>query len=192
MRDEKGRFIKGAISERRNGKDLKCKLCYRVVYVPKYRLKTFGFCSVSCSARFNYEKLAPKMIQGAKNRIYHQNDCSCFRCRSMKGEDHYNWRGGRQKHGDGYIQLYKPDHPSSDKRGRIMEHRYVMEVYLGRVLDKDEHIHHLNGDKTDNRIENLKIMSNKEHLELHWGGQILILLKMLEKLNLRSEIVYEG
>ena len=43
----------------------------------------------------------------------------------------------------------------------------VMEQFLGRPLLREEHIHHKNGNKLDNRIENLQIMSNSEHLKLH-------------------------
>lgn len=49
----------------------------------------------------------------------------------------------------------------------INEHRYLMEQKVGRKLKRNEYVHHINGDKLDNRIENLMIMSPQEHNELH-------------------------
>lgn len=49
---------------------------------------------------------------------------------------------------------------------RIREHRFVMQNYLGRLLLPHEHVHHINGDGLDNRIENLQLLSNSEHQKL--------------------------
>jgi ribosomal protein L37AE/L43A len=49
---------------------------------------------------------------------------------------------------------------------QVREHRYVMEQFLGRKLLTNEHIHHINGDPTDNRIENLQVLTNSEHQKL--------------------------
>ncbi len=66
-----------------------------------------------------------------------------------------NGMGHREPHG--YIYLTKMRHPNAQKKGRIYEHTFVMSEYLGRPLKKGESVHHKNGVRDDNRIENLEL-----------------------------------
>lgn len=75
--------------------------------------------------------------------------------------------GHKKKRSDGYIAVYFPDHPKSNKDGYIMEHILVMECLIGRHLNENEVVHHRNHKRDDNRAENLQLMSKKEHMSLH-------------------------
>lgn len=59
------------------------------------------------------------------------------------------------------------------KRILIDEHRKIVEDYIGRKLSSNEIVHHKNGNKSDNRIENLQIMTLAEHTSLHFKGKKL-------------------
>lgn len=88
--------------------------------------------------------------------------------RNARGEKARNWKGGRNLHSEDYIRIYKPNHPSACSYGYVYEHRFVMEQRIGRHLHTHEIVHHINGIKTDNRIENLELISNQsEHCKFH-------------------------
>jgi len=79
--------------------------------------------------------------------------------KARKGKRGGNWSGGRIKDRFGYIQIWKPNHPNAKLAGYVHEHRLVMSEHLGRPLESYEYVHHKNGIKDDNRLENLEIMT---------------------------------
>ena len=92
-------------------------------------------------------------------------------------ENHSHWKGGRYKHDKGYVYVLKPDHPYTSSKGYVFEHRLVMEQHLGRYLIPNiDDIHHINGIKNDNRIENLQLFEHGTHSSLthrkYFGDEI--------------------
>lgn len=100
--------------------------------------------------------------------------CSWQQKMLRQGKLHPNWKGGRNTDQFGYIRVQLlPGDPyyAMSQKGKKMrcgtsmvyEHRLVMAKHLGRLLKPDEPVHHLNGVKHDNRIENLCLLSPHTH-----------------------------
>lgn len=89
--------------------------------------------------------------------------CGCLKrdlCRAATGKNAKNWKGGYRyvaKGAGGYVQMMNPE-----TRKRTYEHVYVMERHLGRELFTHESVHHKNGIRTDNRLENLELWSSSQ------------------------------
>lgn len=122
------------------------------------------FCSNKCygtflkdnpSARNHFKDGAKAWNKGLKG--YHS------------GKRHWKWKGGRRLNkSNGYIEIYTPGHPYTNYKKIVYEHRLIMEKHIDRFLYPKERVHHINGIKTDNRIENLQLFpSNSKHVEYH-------------------------
>ncbi len=144
-------------------------------------------CGEKCSKinKLKKTKLYSSKLKLAKycllcNNIMHLSSkfCkSCSRKEYLKNNEHplkgklgkssFNWKGGRRIIGRGYIHIYQPNHPNNVD-SCVREHRLVMEKHLGRYLTKEEVVHHINGIRNDNRLENLMLFKNSgEHSAYH-------------------------
>ncbi len=105
-----------------------------------------------------------------------------------------NWKGGRIVTSR-YVWIYKPEHPYARKSGYVQEHRIIVEQNIGRILEPQEMVHHLNGNPQDNRIENLQVASKKEHSRSHFDdckkmAELIEEIDRLKKLLDENKIAY--
>lgn len=100
--------------------------------------------------------------------------------RNQTGKLNHSWKGGRvlvakkreigQKYsfGNGYYYILAPEHPNANKSGYVAEHIFIITQEIGRALEDDEIVHHINLNKHDNRLENLALTNRKKHGKWHY------------------------
>lgn len=105
--------------------------------------------------------------------------CGCYKkelLSSKQGCNHHSWKGGRFKNTSGYIEI-------SINKEYFLEHRIIMERKIGRKLNSNETVHHINGFKDDNRIENLELWAGT-HIK---GQRVSDLVKWAKEILLQYE-----
>lgn len=117
------------------------------------------------------ESLKRSKRQGLCKQCYHK----------LRGINSSHWKGGKCKSSTGYIEIkLQPDdffYPMVTKSGYVREHRLVMAKHLNRCLLSWEVVHHKNGIKDDNRIENLHLLSCQNEHNVMINRQLIKLQK---------------
>lgn len=135
----------------------------RNVYVPRADEIPSGLCECGCGERTEIATVTDR-----KKRYFRGHPLPRLQSHGSapRAESHYRWSGGRFLNSNGYVMVYSPDHP--DAQGSyVPEHRLVMEKAISRRLRSDEHVHHKNGKKDDNREQNLVVLTVEEHMAAH-------------------------
>lgn len=84
-----------------------------------------------------------------------------------QGENANHWKGGKIRRTAGYVCVLQKNHPRADSLGYVPQHVLVMEAHIGRYLAQNEVVHHKNGVKDDNDLDNLQLMTDFEHRSHH-------------------------
>lgn len=131
-----------------------------------------AFCSLSCrnEAQRIYQVDQPcehcgKLHNGRGGRRYCSRECWIQGQYRRPLDRFHNDKPAVLDH-QGYVRVCQPDHPAATRAGWVFEHRIVVERVLGRYLARDEHVHHLNHVRHDNRPENLTMLTASEHSQI--------------------------
>lgn len=145
-----------------------CQTC-RTPFVPRDRHAKRRYCSVAC-ANLGKTKPTPTWICEECGQTFSRKTAStrparfCSKtCANRTMARNRPSTKGYVIDPKGYRLIRAPGHPMASREGYVMEHRLVMATHLGRMLTRDEVVHHLNGVKDDNRPENLVVIPKQYH-----------------------------
>lgn len=146
-----------------------CEICGKEFHLKPSLLKKYKH---HCCSRECLNKLKSILYTGEENHQY-----------GLKGELNSSFKGKeivKKNNNLIEIRVYDPTHPYCDKDGRVLKHRLVVEenyklfdskyfetVNNRVVLKRSSHVHHLNENHNDNRIENLIPVTKSEHRTIH-------------------------
>ena len=146
-------------------KTIICAVCGRSFEVipgdARVKNNSIKYCSKKCMGEANKTGKTIKCENCGKAFYSTRRRFCCIECARAFRIKNYEHKTYKE---NGYIVEFLNGY---NKKGNIKQHRRIMEEYLGRRLEPDEIVHHINGDKTDNRIENLKVMKRGAHSALH-------------------------
>lgn len=113
------------------------------------------------------EETRAKLSKANKGKVISEEQRRQISERNSCNYNGLNGYGHTKRHNSGYVLAYVPQHPHAHKDGYVMLHTVLIERALGRYLNANEVVHHINHNKADNRIENLLLMDKKEHMAMH-------------------------
>lgn len=119
-------------------------------------------CAVRCSECHLAQKRVPATTCPDCGTNISRNSIRCRPCADIH-------RRRPRLQPNGYVMVHERGHPLADSRGRVLEHRKVV-FDAGIAIPPGYHIHHLNHDRSDNRLGNLAVLPSSEHVKRHvWG-----------------------
>ena len=156
---------------------IQCEVCDKPFFCfPSAIMRGRKFCSKKCAYK-GYEMCQDGINRARDRRIKwnkehpistEQARKNALKLPRYKGKDHPNWKGGIRKKSDGRIMILHPGHPFADDKGYVVRSHVAMENKIGRYVLPKEVVHHINGNKVDDRPENLRLFLNRgDHTSLH-------------------------
>lgn len=154
----------GEYRKKKTQNNCTCSYCGKRFHKKPSHIKEKNYCSKECF----YKSKEINML-GENNHQY-----------GLRGNKNSSWKSNERITSNGYIRIYMPEHPLSDESGRILEHRYVAEKYLAKddelievdnkkVLNPNLDVHHIDKNKLNNNVDNLKILTRSDHAKIHQG-----------------------